>query len=67
MKRQVIASLLSVSLLGLPVLVGCDDTVAHKETTRTNSEGDTVRKETTVKERPDGSIVKEESKSVNDK
>ncbi len=66
MKRQVMASLLSVSLLGLPVLVGCDDTIAHKETTRTNSDGDTVKKETTVKEKADGTIVKEESKSVND-
>lgn len=67
MKRQFTASLLSVALLGAPVVVGCDETVSHKESSRTTSNGDTVKKETTVKERPDGTIVKEESKSVNDK
>jgi hypothetical protein len=63
MKRQITASLLSVSLLGLPVFIGCDDTIAHKETTKKNADGDTTHRETTVKERPDGTIVKEETKS----
>ena len=65
MKRQILASFLSVTLLGLPVLVGCDDTIAHKETIKRDSDGDSVKKETTVKEKADGTIVKEESKSVN--
>ena len=63
MKRQITASLLSVSLLGLPVLMGCDRTITHKETTRTDSNGDTINRETTVKERFDGTIVKKESTS----
>lgn len=63
MKRQFIASLLSVSLLGLPVLVGCDETVSHKETIKETPSG-TSKSETTVKEKADGTIVKEESKSV---
>ena len=63
MKRQITASMLSVALLGLPVLVGCDDTIASKETTKTSSDGTEVRSTTEVKERPDGSIVKEESKT----
>ena len=65
MKRQIIASMLSVSLLGLPVLVGCDDTLAHKETTKQNSDGSSSHRETSVKEKADGTIVKEERKSVN--
>ncbi len=65
MKRQILASFLSVSLLGLPLMVGCDDTIAHKETVKTDSDGDRTRSETTVKEKADGTIVKEETKSVN--
>ncbi|HEV7297792.1 MAG TPA: hypothetical protein VGN72_00385 [Tepidisphaeraceae bacterium] len=66
MKRQITASMLSVAWLGLPVLVGCDDTIASKETTKTSSDGTEIRKETEVKERPDGTIVKEETKTKTD-
>jgi hypothetical protein len=62
MTRQIFASLLSVSLLGAPALVGCDETLSHKEKTTSTPEG-TKHTETTVKERPDGTIVKEESKT----
>lgn len=39
MKRQIAVSLLAVSLFGVPVMVGCDRTVAKDETVKTNSDG----------------------------
>jgi hypothetical protein len=44
-------------------LVGCDKEIAKTESTKTDSKGNTTHKETVVKERPDGSITKEETKS----
>ena len=39
MKRQFAVSLLAVSLLGLPVLVGCEKEVAKDETVKKNPDG----------------------------
>ncbi len=44
-------------------LVGCDREIAKTEQTKTDSKGNTTHKETVVKEKPDGSITKEETKS----
>jgi hypothetical protein len=48
------------SIFCAPMLVGCDREVAHEETVKTHSDGSTEKKETTVKEKPDGTIVKEQ-------
>ncbi len=63
--RKMIVPMLSLSMLiGAPVLVGCDREVKHDETTKTRANGDTVHSETTVKEKPNGDVVKEHHESV---
>jgi hypothetical protein len=60
-------SLLFATALALPTLsytVGCDRELAHDETTTSGPNG-TSHKETTVKEKPDGTIQKTQEKSVN--
>jgi len=58
-------ALIAAAALGMAV-VGCDRTVAHKERTSENPiTGTQTHKETTVKERPDGSVYKETNKSTN--
>lgn len=59
MVRKMIASLVvSASLIGVPMLAGCDRTV-HKEETVTKSPSGNVKvKEETVTKKADGSIEK---------
>jgi hypothetical protein len=58
-------ALTAAAVLGLAV-VGCDRTVSHQERTSENPiTGTTTHKQETVKERPDGSVYKETSKSTN--
>jgi hypothetical protein len=56
--------LLALSLASTPVLVGCDRTVAHDESTSTDSNGTTVHKDTTVKQDSNGNIIKDQTKTV---
>lgn len=58
-------ALFTAAALGLAV-VGCDRTVAHQERTTENPiTGTTTHKESTVKERPDGTTYRETNKSSN--
>ena len=61
MKRSIIVSLLSVSLAGIPALVGCERELAHEKKVEQTPSGTTV-KEKKVSENPDGSITKTETK-----
>ena len=63
MRKHLVALALGGALVGSPFMIGCDREVAHDETVKTNSDGSTTHKETTVKEKPDGTIVKEQEKS----
>jgi hypothetical protein len=55
--------MLSLPMVGLPVLTGCDREVEH--TKSVEQKGDTtVVKEKKVTENPDGSVTKTESKDV---
>ena len=58
-------SLLLCGALSLPIFCGCDRELSHQEKTATKSDGTVVHNETTVKEKPDGTVVKEQEKSVN--
>jgi hypothetical protein len=67
MRNRVFTFVLS-AVLAAPTLgyvVGCDRELAHDETTKTKSDGTTTHNETTVKEKPDGTVVKEQQKDVN--
>ena len=56
--------LAALAVAALPALYGCDETVSHREKTEVTDDGTRVHKEETVKQKDDGTIVKEEQKSV---
>jgi hypothetical protein len=64
MRKQVASLILAVTFAGVPALVGCEREVSHEESTKTSSDGTSVKKETTVKQEGDGTVVKEKSKTV---
>ena len=65
MKRQLFVSLLSVTLLGVPMLVGCDRTIAKDETVKTNSDGSQTTSDKTVTKNADGTttVTQEQKKT----
>lgn len=65
MRRLILASMLGVSLAGVPALVGCDREVEHSKTVDVKDNGTVVKKETKTTENADGSVTKTESKDVN--
>jgi hypothetical protein len=62
--RYLSIGLLSLCFAAVPVMVGCDRTVSHDETTEVKPDGTTVQKETTVKKDANGNVIKDESKTV---
>jgi hypothetical protein len=64
MRKQLASILLAATVAGMPVLVGCEREVSHEESTKTSSDGTQVKKETTVTQEGDGTVVKEKSKTV---
>jgi hypothetical protein len=64
MRRVLMASLLGVSLAGVPILAGCDRDVEHSKTVDVKDDGTAVKKETKVTENADGSVTKKETKDV---
>lgn len=64
MRTRFASIALAVALIGPPVLVGCDREVAHEEHTVKNPDGTGKHEETTVKEKSDGTVVKETDKKV---
>jgi hypothetical protein len=67
MKREILTSMLSVTLLGVPMLVGCDRTVSHKEKTSETTDGTVKHDEKTIKENADGTVTKTETHSTDDR
>ena len=62
MRRVMMVSLLSVSLAGLPSLLGCEREVAHEKKVEETPSGTTV-KEKKVTENPNtGTVTKTETK-----
>ncbi len=64
MRRFLAVATLSLPMIGLPVMVGCEREIEHKKTVETNSDGSSTVKEKKVTENPDGSVTKTESKDV---
>jgi hypothetical protein len=64
--RKSLASMFLSAALIVPgaFLVGCDDEIAHEESTVRNPDGTGSKTETTVKEKDDGTVVKETEKKV---
>jgi len=61
MTRIILASLLTLSLAGIPSLVGCERELAHEKKVEQTPSGTNVKEKKTV-ENPDGSITKTETK-----
>lgn len=62
MKRRMVSLMLAVTMLALPaVFAACDREIAYEKKTTTKSDGTVKSKETVVKEKPDGTIIKEET------
>ena len=61
---KVYALMIAASLVGLPLAVGCDREIEHKEKVEVKEDGTVKKQSETVKETPSGDIVKEEKKTV---
>jgi len=55
MMRFALVALIGASLLGGPMLVGCDRTVEEQKTTKSGPNGSTTSEQKTV-QHPDGSV-----------
>lgn len=65
MRRYVLAAMLTVSLGGIPMVIGCDKTLHSTDKTTTTPNGEqTTTHEQTV-QHPDGSVTKEQQTSHN--
>lgn len=53
------------SLVGAPMLVGCDKKLADEESVKVKDDGTVVKDKKEVSEKPNGDVVKEESHTVN--
>lgn len=62
--RYSLIALLTLSLAGVPALVGCDETLEHEKKVEVKDNGTVVTKEKKVTESPSGDITKTESKDV---
>jgi|GEM_PF-3066863 hypothetical protein len=63
---RILVLALSVALVGgLAASGGCDKTIRSEEKTKVRDDGTVTRDKTTVKEKPDGTIVKEREKDTN--
>lgn len=69
MRNRMTSLFLSAMLVAPATLfvVGCDREVAHEEKTVKNADGTGSHQETTVKEKSDGTVVKESEKKVDNK
>ena len=66
MRKQLLSALFAamIAVPGSMFVVGCDDEVAHEERTVRNADGTGSKTETTVKQKDDGTVVKETEKQV---
>jgi hypothetical protein len=64
MRTLILSLVLGVAGSGAALLTGCDRTVHEETKTRTTSSGGTSTKSEQIKERPDGSVYKEETKTT---
>ena len=65
MLRQITLGLLGLTLLGAPMLGGCDRKVAEDTTVRKNADGTTSKDSTTVTKNADGTTTKTEEHKSN--
>ena len=64
MRRFIATPMILASLAGVPILVGCEDTVEQERTVDVKDDGTVVKEETKVTENADGSVTKTETKDV---
>ena len=67
MRKPLIVTLLALSFVGTPMLVGCNRTLSEEKTTKTNPDtGKTSTEEKKVEKTPDGGTkTTEEHKTTN--
>ena len=64
MRTLILSLCLGIAATGSTLLVGCDRTVHEETRTRETGRGGVSQKTESIKERPDGSVYKEESKTT---
>jgi hypothetical protein len=62
--RYLSSALLMLSLSGVPMYVGCDRTVSHDESSKTESDGTVKTQDSTVKVDQNGNTIKEDTKTT---
>jgi hypothetical protein len=65
MRTRIATSLLALVLSGTPMLIGCDREISKDETTQTHPDGSVSKDSTVVTQKPDGTVVKQESHDAN--
>ena len=64
MRRVIMASLMSLSLAGLPALVGCEREVESTRKVEVKDDGTVKKEEKKITENTDGTVTKTETKDV---
>ena len=59
MRRYLMAAMLSASMVGVPMIVGCDRTLHEDEKTTTGVNGSQTTTESKTVEHPNGSVTTE--------
>jgi hypothetical protein len=64
--RRFASLLICTALLAPPMftLVGCEETISHEESVKQRPDGTSVKEEKTVKQADDGTVTKETEKKV---
>lgn len=60
--RHCLGTIVLIAALVVPLVGGCSRTISEKETTRHETDGTKSVNRETVKERPDGTVVRETEK-----
>ncbi len=64
MKRHTIGTLLLATALGVPALVGCDETTSDRKVETQKSDGTVVKEQEKTVQKADGTVEKTEKKTV---
>lgn len=65
MKRFITTAAILASVVGAPMLVGCDRTVEEKQTVQQKPNGETETQQKKVTQSPNGTMTTTEEKHVN--
>ena len=64
MMRYASTALLVLSLSGMPMMFGCDRTVSHEESSKTEPDGTVKSTDTTVKQDQNGNTITDKTQTT---